>query len=92
MPAAWVLSVKALGIVVGNDVLAKFRADRFENVAKMTDHREVSEDGVLLLKDVVERDGQHQKDDDREDDEEGMHTIIRARVTLGIGWAGVKRR
>ena len=39
-------------VVVRDDVLSKFRSDRFENVSKMADDGEVSEDGVFFLADI----------------------------------------
>lgn len=68
-PAPLVPSEWALLIVVGNDVLPKFRPDRFQRVPKVADDWEVTEDRVLALQQVVDGDRQKQSRKRPEGDE-----------------------
>src|SRR5262249_53486615 len=60
-PAPLIARERALFIVAGDDVLAQLGADRLEPVAEVADDREVAQHGVLLLRDVVERDDHEQR-------------------------------
>jgi hypothetical protein len=56
-------------IVVCDDVLAKLRTNRLEDVAQMSDYREVPENRVLSLQKVVDRQqNKEHKDDDKNDE------------------------
>ena len=54
-------------VVVGDDVLAQLGAHRLEDEAHVADHREVPQDGVVTLDEVVDRQG-HEPDDDHHED------------------------
>ena len=47
-----------------NEVLLNLRADGFEQVPQVTDHREVSQDGVIALQHIVETQQYQRADDD----------------------------
>ena len=66
-PAPVVTAERPLLVVVGDDVLAQLGADRLEDEAHVADHREVPQDGVLALGEVVDRQG-HEPDHDRHED------------------------
>ncbi len=60
-------------VVVGDDVLPELGPDRFEGVAQVPDDREVAQDRVLALDQVVEGNGpQNPNDDEQEDDQESV--------------------
>ena len=54
-PAPLVAAERPLLVVVGDDVLAQLGTDRLEEEAEVPDDREVAQDGVLLLHEVVDR-------------------------------------
>ena len=92
-PAALVAVEGPLLVVVADDVLAQLRAERLQQVAQMADYREVAQDGVALLRHVV----------DRRDDEHGAYRgqrpqppthnqhASRPQVSPGVPPAGVAR-
>ena len=55
--------------MVGDDVLTKLRTNRLEDVAQMSDDREVPENRVLSLQEVVDRQHNQKHDDDDKNDE-----------------------
>ena len=61
-PAPLVAVERTFLAVVGDDVLAQLRPHRFEQIAKMADEREISQDGVLALGEVVAGDDRENHD------------------------------
>jgi len=55
-PASLVAAERSLLVVAGDDVLPQLRADRLEQLAPVTDDREVPQQRVLLLQQVVRTD------------------------------------
>ena len=66
-PPPLVAAERTLLVVVGDDVLAELGADGFQPVAEVADEREVSQDGVLPLRQVMQHD-RHEQDDHRGSD------------------------
>ena len=55
-PGSLIAGERSFFVVVGDDVLPKLRPDHLEQVAEVPDDREVPQDRMLLLEDVVESD------------------------------------
>lgn len=64
----------AFGVVVGDDVLAQFGADRLKEVAQMADERETAENGVFPLAEVEDGKAENEEGEDGEDDVNGVHS------------------
>ena len=58
-PTALVAGERTLLVVAGGDVLTQLRPDRFEQVSAVPDHREVAQDRVPPLKQII---GGHRRD------------------------------
>ena len=53
-PAALITAERPVGVVVGDDVLAQLGADGLEQVPQVADDREVAQDRVASLRQVVD--------------------------------------
>src|SRR5262249_44892439 len=77
-PAALIAREGPLLVVSRDDVLPQRPAQPLQPVAEVPDHREVVEDGVAALEDVVEPDEQDRAEQDQDRDEhrrEGTTTV-----------------
>ena len=83
-PPALVAAERTLLVVVGDDVLAKFRSNSFEPVAEMPNEWKISQEGVLPLGQIVDHDDRDY--DDRDHADGGKHTGILYLTSRGSGF------
>src|SRR5579862_5367825 len=55
-PGALIAAERPFLVIAGDNILAKFRADGFKEVAEMTDDREVPKNGMPALYEIVDND------------------------------------
>src|SRR5262249_55423251 len=72
-PAPLIARERSLLVVAGDDVLAQLGTERLEEIAQVADEREVANDGVPSLHEVVNGDDDEERNDPDDDPQRGRH-------------------
>ena len=80
-PSALLTAEGSFLVVVGDDVLSQFWPEHLEQIAEVADDREVVEDGVSTLREVIDRN----RCEERADAAEDPHTHLEY-PAVSAGW------
>lgn len=85
-PTSLVPAEGSIGVVLRDDVLAKFRAESLKQVAEMSHDRKAAEDGVLGLNQVVDgNENERSGESDTDPGPHGRHNTQQASSLSGTG-------